>query len=148
MPSTPWTKTLSDLFYQLVIPAIIDFPKMFLVFFIFPTLLLLFFGLRFYRIPRRLWIKKFRNKDEVEKLQEFLAISRQYSEATEIREWILEQISPRLTSKKLQVDFFGPFNPPAVSGNMNRAQFIEDRFRRKRKELREIFSEKEIRAFS
>ncbi len=148
MPPTSWTEAFSDFFYQLVIPAIINLPKVFFVAFILPTLLLLFFGLRFYRIPRRLWIKKFRNKEEVEKLQELLAISRQYSETTEIREWILEQISPRLTSKKLQVDFFGPFNPPAVSGNMNRAQFIEDRFRRKRKELREIFSEKEIRAFS
>ena len=109
---------------------------------ILPTLLILFVGLRFYRIPRRLWIKKFGKKEEIEKLQELLTISKQYSEVTKIREYILERISPRLSPRNA-VEYFE--SPPS---GMNRSQFIEDQFRRKRKELRKIFSEKEIKAFS
>ena len=142
MLSARWTVVLSDFLNQIIIPDLAVFLKALFVLIVLPIPLFLFFGLRFYHIPRRLWMKKFRSKEEIEKLQELLAISRQYSEITEIREWILERISPRLSFKN-PVEYFE--SPPS---GMNRAQFIENLFYKKRKELKKIFSEKEIKAFS
>ncbi|MCR4275665.1 MAG: hypothetical protein NUV83_02850 [Candidatus Wolfebacteria bacterium] len=142
MTSTPWTETFSDFFYQLVVPTIIELPKALLIFIVLPTLLLLFVGLRFYRIPRRLWIKRFGKKEEVEKLQELLAISRQYSTVAEIREYILEKISPRLSSKNA-VEYFE--SPPS---GMNRSQFIEKQYCDTKKELLKMgVSKQKIQAF-
>ena len=142
MPSTPWTETLSYFFYQLFVPAIVELPKVLFVVIILPTLLILFFGLRFHRIPRRLWIKRFGKKEEVEKLRELLAISRQYSTVTEIRENILEKISPRLSSRNA-VEYFE--SPPS---GMNRSQFIENQYYDLKKELREMgVSKQKIQAF-
>jgi len=138
-----WSGTLSDFFCQLIIPVIINFLKTLFVIVILPTLLVLFFGLRFHRIPHRLWIKKFGKKEEVKKLQELLAISRQYSTATAIREYILEKISPRLSSKNA-AEYFE--NLPL---GMNRSQFIEKQFFDLKKELREMgVSERKIQTFS
>ena len=142
MPSISWTETFSYFFYQIIIPSVIDLPKVLFLFIILPTLLFLFFGLRFHRIPRRLWIKRFGKKEEVEKLQELLAISRQYSETAEIREWILEKISPRLSSKNA-VEYFE--SPPS---GMNRSQFIENEYYDLKKELRKMgVPDWKIRAF-
>jgi len=121
----------------------VELPKVLFVMIILPTLLILFFGLRFHRIPRRLWTKRFGKKEEVEKLQELLSISRQYSTVAEIREYILEKISPRLSSKNA-VEYFE--SPPS---GKNRSQFIEEKYYDLKKELREMgVSEQKIQAFS
>ncbi len=122
--------------------SVIELAKVLFISIILLALLILFFGLRFHRLPYRLLIKKFGGKKEIEKLQELLAISRQYSTVAEIREYILEKISPRLSSKNA-VEYFE--SPPS---GMNRSQFIEKQYDEIKKELRKMgVPEWKIRAF-